>query len=424
MKNKLYLTLALIGFSLASATAQTRRMTMDEADSIAVNNNLKLKASLLDIDAAEGLWTQAKRLENPEVQLMHNVQNPENRKWMDMGYEGQTDIQVSQPIAIGGQRRNKVRQAEAALNASRATHDATALDVRHEARTTFIDLYNAQQKLKVYDKEIGSVEKIHNAYEEQSCKGNVSRMQAFRIAAMLSQLRADKAEMQLCVNELKARLSVLLNIDGTEDIEAVIDEDSAISSVAENLALLQPLTDMRNTSLLQDIIRNHPEMTQARYEEESAAHAVKAEKADALPHISLNGEWDKNGSIGHNFFAVGATVTVPLWNRNRGNIRSAKAQHERSVIERQQKEQELRTALTTHYNATLQSLKLVEEQKKHLATDLDQLMEAAEQQVMKRNITVVEFVDLYSSYRDTRFQMEDAKAMLIKSNEELKKYTR
>ena len=49
---------------------------------------------------------------------------------------------------------------------------------------------------------------------------------------------------------------------------------------------------------------------------------------------------------------------------------------------------------------------------------------AAEEQFLKRNISVVEFVDLYSSYRDTNFMMEDGKAQLFKSNGELKKYAR
>ena len=67
----------------------------------------------------------------------------------------------------------------------------------------------------------------------------------------------------------------------------------------------------------------------------------------------------------------------------------------------------------------MQNLKLVEEQKQNLSVDLDRLIEAAEQQFMKRNISVVELVDLYSSYRDTKFQMLDARAKLAKSNEEI-----
>ena len=424
MKTNRYLLSLVISLSMTSVSAQERRMTIDEVDSIAMRSSLMLKSSLLNVDAAKGQLRQSKAYENPEVQLMHNVQNPENHRWFDTSRDGQTDIQVSQPIAIGGQHRNKVKQAEAELNAIRAAHDAAELDVRCEVRTAFVELHNAQQKLNVYDKEITSAEKIYDAYKDQTDKGNVSRMQTFRIATMLSQLRSEKAELQMCVEELQMRLRLLLGIPTGEAIEAVIDEDAALRSVADNLARLLPLVSSAESGAMQSVVSSHPEIAQARYQEEGARYAVKAEKAEALPRISLNGEWDNNGSIGHNFFAVGATVTVPLWNRNRGNIRSAKVQHEQAAIERQQKENELKASVITHYRATAMALKLVESQKEQLAADLDDLLEAAEQQFLRRNISVIEFVDLYGSYRDTRFQMEDAKAQLLKSNEELKKYTR
>lgn len=416
MKDYRYLLLIIISLSCVCATAQNRMMTIEEVDSLAALRNLQLKALHQEVDAAEGQLSQARKYENPEVQVMHNIQNPINRRWFDMGYDGETDVQISQSIAIGGQYKNKVRQAKASLNASKAGYQAEMLNVRQEACITFIELYNAQQKLKVFDKEIASVEKIHQAYDEQTSKGNVSKMETFRIAAMLSQLRAEKTELQLCVNNLQSQLRLLLNLQEDTPIRACIDEESAIRSVAEQLV------GMAQT--MPSTLQKHPEMLQAKYLEESAQYAVKVEKAEALPRISLNGEWDKNGSIGHNFFAVGATVSLPLWNRNQGNIRSAKAQSAQAFIERQQRENELRASLQNHYQATLQNLKLVEDQKKHLSTDLDQLLCAAEDQFLKRNISVVEFVDLYSSFRDTHFMLEDAKAQLFKSNEEMKKYTR
>lgn len=416
-----YILFALAAMPAAAGIAQSRSMTIDEADSIAVRNNLQLRAVRLDVDAAEGQLAQARKYENPEVQLMHNVQNPENRRWFDTGREGQTDIQLAQPIAIGGQRRSRVRRAEAELNAARAGCDAAALEVRCDVRTTFIDLYNAQQKLKVYDKEIASAEKIHTVYSEQTDKGNVSRMQTFRIAAMLQQLRSEKAELLLSASGHQARLGQLLGISGTEAIEARLDEGAAIRAVEQSLAGMQPLMMQPTPELLRGMVQANPGIIQAKHQEEGARHAVRAERADALPRITLNGEWDKNGSIGHNFFAVGATLTVPLWNRNQGNIRSAKVQHVQAAIERQQKEDELLATLLAAYRAARQNQRLVEEQKQ-LSADLDSLFDAAEEQFLKRNISVVEFVDLYASYRDTKFQIEDTKAQLLKNSEELRKY--
>lgn len=58
--------------------------------------------------------------------------------------------------------------------------------------------------------------------------------------------------------------------------------------------------------------------------------------------MAVQGEYDKNGSIGHNYFAVGLSVAVPLWSRNRGNIRSAQAALEQAAIDKEQQ----RLALT------------------------------------------------------------------------------
>ena len=434
--------MVLVNFMILGVQAQGRKMTIDEVDSLAALHNLQLKTLQLEVDAAEGQLAQARKYENPEVQLMHNIQNPLNRRWFDVGYDGQTDIQISQPIAIGGQYKNKVKQARASLNATRAGYQAEKMNVRREARTAFIDLYNAQQKLKVYDKEIASVEKIHKAFDEQAAKGNVSKMETFRIAAMLNQLRGEKMELMMQENNIQKDLRLLLNLKdetgmeaGMEagmkaemkagmkaGIEAEMDENAAICGVAELLVKMQAKKFPAQSSELSSLLQNHPEIIQAKYQEESAQHAIRVEKSEALPRISLNGEWDKNGSIGHNFFAVGATVSLPLWNRNQGNIRSAKAQYAQAAIERQQRENELQASFRLHYQATLQNLNLVEEQKKQLSADIGQLLSAAEEQFLKRNISVIEFVDLYSSYRDTQFMLQDAKAQLLKSCEELKKY--
>lgn len=423
MMMKRYILLTLIALTLTAAKAQERVMTIDEVDSLVTSNNLQLKASLLEVDAARAQLQQARKYDNPELQLMHNLQNPVNRKWLDTGHDGQTDIQFSQPLAIGGQHRSRVRQAQAALNAERANHNATVTEIRFQTRTTFVDLHNVQQKLRIYAKEIASVERIHQAYSQQEGKGNVSRMQVFRIGAMLSQLRQERAGLQLDADNLQQQLILLLNLKDSSPIEAQIDAEAQIALVADHLVRLQPLADGAGAALMQSLVEQHPGMAQARYLEESAHHAVRAEKADALPRIALNGEWDKNGSIGHNFFAVGATVSLPLWNRNQGNIRAAKAQHQQAAIETEQRKRQLQTALQTHYRATVCQLRLVEDQRQ-LAADLDSLILAAEDQVMKRHISVTEFVDLYSSFRETLFQQEDARAQLIKSNEELKKYTR
>lgn len=419
--NRLFLWVA-IDVCVLTAHAQTRKISIDEIDSLVARRNLQLQAARIDVSDAEGQLQQAKKYANPELQVMHNVQNPINKKWFDFGYDGETDVQISQPIAIGGQHKNKVRQAQAMLNANKAAVNVAFTDAVYNARIAFADLYGVQQKLKVYDKEIASVEKILQAYKQLSSKGNESRIHTLRIATMLNELCSEKTEMQAAENDYQQQLHILLNIKGETPIETQMDEDAIVNKVIDNSLKLRPFVAHSDSTLLQHAIINHPELKQLAYQKESALYAVKAEKADALPHITLNGEWDKNGSIGHNFFAVGATVALPLWNRNQGNIRSAKAQYEKADIEQKQKESELTASFLATYNSLLNNLKLIETQKANIASELDNLIDAAEEQFMKRNISVIEFVDMYSSYRNSKFQMLDAKTQLIKQNEELNRF--
>lgn len=419
--NRLFLWVA-IDMCVLTAHAQTRKISIDEIDSLVARRNLQLQAARMDVSDAEGQLQQAKKYANPELQVMHNVQNPINKKWFDFGYDGETDVQISQPIAIGGQHRNKVKQAQAMLNAYKAAFDVALLDAVYNARITFVDLYGTQQKLKVYDKEIASVEKILHAYKLLSSKGNESKMSTLRIAAMLNELRSEKTEMQATENNYQQQLHVLLNIKGEKPIETQMEDDAIISTVIDTSLKLRPFVTQSDSTLFYSIIDKYPEMVQLTHLKECAWYALKQERAEALPHITLNGEWDKNGSIGHNFFAVGATLTLPLWNRNQGNIRSARALYSKVGIEQKQKESELTEAFLSTYNSMLNNLKLVEEQRIDIVSEVDNMMDATEEQFMKRNISLMEFVDMYSSYRNTKFQVLDAKIQLVKQNEELNRF--
>ena len=256
-----YFLFIIVNMSFLMASAQGRLMTIAEVDSIVAQHNLQLEVSRLEMDAAEGQFVQARKRENPEVQMMHNVQNPMNCRWVDMGYDGQIDVKLSQPIAIGGQYKNKVWQACATLNATKVAREAEVQNVRHEARVAFIDLYYTQQKFKVYDKEMASVvEKISTACGKQAEKGNVSKMEAFRVAAMLSQLRAERAELQVGAEELQSQLRLLLNLQDSEPIVALLDEDGAMDMVRSSFARLQPTVLLSDPALLQSVVQSHPEM--------------------------------------------------------------------------------------------------------------------------------------------------------------------
>lgn len=410
MKIRFWLML-LVAWVCCDGT-RAERLSFSEADSLLVMRNPALRSARLDVSAAEGLLEQSRRYDNPTVSVMYNVQNPTNRRWFDGGHDGEVDVQVSQPFAIGGQHAEQVKQNAALLKASHSQLLVTQRDLRTEVHTAMVDLYYQQRQAKVYDEEISSAEKILAAYREQSERGNIAAMETQRIATMVYQLRKSRADLLLEASALEVQLRQLLGIPGNEPLTVDIDEQTAIANASGLYLALQ--TGQRAA------LDTLPEMQLLSHQTEAAQHALRWQQSQSLPQMAVQGEYDKNGSIGHNYFAVGLSVAVPLWNRNRGNIRSAQAAVEQANIDKERQQLALMQQRQSDLDIVGQYLKQLAEPSPTLDSDLGQMLHAAEQQFMSRHISLVEFVDLYGNYRDTMLARLDAKNKMLQAAERLK----
>lgn len=393
--------------------AQAQRLSLRQADSLLVVRSHDLQSARWDVAAAEGQLAQARRYDNPTVSMMYNVRNPNNRRWFDAGYDGEVDVQVSQPFAIGGQHAEQVRQQTALLQAAHSQLQVTTRDLRTQVHTALIDLYYQQRQAETYDTEIVSAEKILAAYREQSDKGNIAAIETQRIATMVYQLRKSRADLLLAVSDLQSQLRLALGIPGTAPLVPDLDEKKAVAEASRVYLALHGSDTTAQTDTL-------PELRTLASQAEAARHALKWQRSQALPQMSVQGEYDKNGSIGHNYFAVGLSVTLPLWNHNRGNIRSAEAAAEQALLAADRQ----RLALTQQRQADLdivgQYLRQLRQPSPSLDTDMDAMLRSTEQQFMSRHITLVEFVDLYANYRDTMLARLDAKNKMLQAAERLK----
>ena len=389
---------------------QARQLSFSQADSLLVLRSHALKAARLDVTAAESQLAQSR---NPTMSVMYNVRNPNNHRWLDSGSTGEVDVQVSQPFAIGGQHAEQVRQSTALLKASTSQQTVIHRDLRTEVHTAMIDLYYQQQQAKVYDEEIASAEKVLAAYREQSDKGNIATMETQRIATMVYQLRKSRADLLLAASALAAQLRQLLVLPADEPLTIELDEDASIGTASALSLALQ--SDKASAA-----VDNLPEMQQMTHQTEAARHALRWQHSQSLPQIALQGEYDKNGNIGHNFFAVGLSVAVPLWNRNRGNIRSSQAAVDQAVVASDRQRLALLQQRRADLDIVRMYLKQLNEPTSELDTQLGQMLNAAEQQFMNRHITLIEFVDLYANYRDTMLARLDAKSQMLQAAERLK----
>ena len=167
-----------------------------------------------------------------------------------------------------------MKQAKAALDACMAEYESEKLDVKSNVHNIFIDLYYTQQKLKVYDKEIASLEKIYHAYEQQSEKGNVSKMQLFRISAMISELCAEQASLMMTRADLQKELNLHINMSEDSQIVVEMDEEDMLRYVTNTLAKLTPFVTHQDKNSLSALLKQHPVMAQMAYQQKKLAALV------------------------------------------------------------------------------------------------------------------------------------------------------
>lgn len=146
---------------------------------------------------------------------------------------------------------------------------------------------------------------------------------------------------------------------------------------------------------------------------QAAEHDLKLQKANALPRLSMKAEYDKNGNICHNFFGIGATLTLPLLDRNQGNIKQSKVECERIQIEAEIAQRQADAEIRLRYGNLMRQQSLLEEAQGMSLADWSP--ETAEKQLLNRNISILEFIDLYDAWRETQLLIIEARNRLMQA---------
>lgn len=409
----------LIVFVLVSNIAQRAQaqtvgsnpisITLENAEQTMRQQHLQLRLKEGDVKKAESELKQSRLWENPQVSFQHNVYNPITKKYFDTGHEGETDIQIEQPIAIGGQHNAKVRKQKALAESQHAQLKDAERELIGQLDALMFDLYFTQLKQTIYNKEIASTEKILNAYRQQMKKGNIPAIEVQRIEAMRFGLLQEQNELIITEQDMQRQLRLMLNDDNESYYKPLINEK----------AIKEQINYMYDNNEVLLMASTRPDIVSLRHEIKASEHEVKLQKAQALPQLSITGEWDKNGSICHNFFGIGFSVTIPLLNRNQGSIKSAKAELLQSQLSLEMKQLETKAEINKLTRQILTNHRLSDEADKSIGNNADNIINETEQQFLKHNISLLEFIDIYEAYKDAYLARIDAHNNLMQSAVEL-----
>jgi len=140
------------------------------------------------------------------------------------------------------------------------------------------------------------------------------------------------------------------------------------------------------------------EMLQVKYQQQNLAY----QKSLAIPDVTLGPNFDKNSNYTPNYFGLGISLPLPAFNRNQGNIRSARWQVKEEETNLQQAELELQNSVVSAYNKLKFTFNLSSSLHQSFYKDYSDLYSNVLKSFKDRQISMVEFIDYFDAYKEAR----------------------
>ena len=401
------LFLLLAGKMCAQQVAGT--LTLKEAEQRFLERNLSLIAERYNIDMAQAQVLQAKLFENPVISLEQNVYNRLNGKYFDFGKEGEAVVEIEQVIHLAGQRNKQVRLEKINKEIAEYQFEEVMRTLRQELNEKFVEVYFLSKSIAIYEKEVNSLQVLLGGMKIQQEKGNISFMEISRLESMLFSLKKEKNERESDLLTTRGELNLLLNLPEDTQVQLSLDEE-----------VLQQL-DLSQLSFadLKAIINERPDQKIARSTVNASRANLKLQKSMAFPEFSVKGNYDRVGNFINDYFAIGVSLSVPIFNRNQGNIKSAKIDIMQNGKEEEYAIEKARMELYAAYSQLQKAVELYRSSNDELEHNFGRLIEGVNANFRKRNISMLEFIDYYQSYKETCLQLYELKKDVFLAMENL-----
>lgn len=386
-----------------------QRVTLREAEQCFMTNNLQLLAAHYEISKADAAIIQSRLFENPVISFEQNVYNRLNGRYFDFGKDGQTAVELEQLIYIAGQYNNRIKLEKANKEIAQYQFEEVVRTLRSELKKDFIRLFYAIQSQQIYETEISSLAKVIETVGQQQEKGNISLLERTRLEALLLSLQKDKNELSGQIIDLQAAVKLLMGIPADQPLVPSLNESFLPSVDLKRI----PFSD------LLEFMQVRPDIKLAEARIQTSVANQKLQKSLAFPEVSIKGTYDKAGNFINNYWAIGVNVSIPIFNRNQGNIKAARFAVEQSHKQEEQARREAENELFSTYSRLDKALELYKKTNWELTDRLSEIIRGVNQNFLKRNISLLEFIDYYNSYKEIYLQMNQIKQDLFLAVEDI-----
>lgn len=289
----------------------------DTAVRVALLNNRALRAQLRELGVARGRLIQARQVANPTFEA---ESLPERNTAFEFRVEYDLTSLVLAPL--------RARAAAADLEAARLDVAGDVVQLGYAVRSAFYTLQAAEQRLAIAQRALDAFAASRDAAAALLEAGSISALDASSQIAAFERARVMVAQLELEVADQREAMQRLLGLHGRDTTWQIRGD---LSKVPDEL----PPSDGPETKVVQASL----ELASMRSRLEAISRRTRLSRTQGwLPEIdvdmhALYGDPESGARSGPPRFGAGVSLSVPLFNQQRGTTRAHEAEFD-ALMER------------------------------------------------------------------------------------------
>jgi cobalt-zinc-cadmium efflux system outer membrane protein len=269
-------------------------------------------------------------------------------------------------------------------------------NLKYQLHASFYNIYYIEKKLQIFNTEVPLLQKILAGYEAMYPRGFVALKEVVRLKALLFALETDKLELSQQLNENEDNFRLMIGEKNHRYIKPL-----------PNLAYLDSINPgkYKVADLIDTAQHNRLDLLIYKVQDQYAHTDLSYQKSLGIPNPTLIAGWDHNGSFVTNYNYLGLSFDLPFWNQNRGNIKAAEARVNENKINYDYHTLEVNSQVEQSYRKAIEIESLYRNTDSNYGADFTKIITGTTESFLKHQIGLLEFVDLYESYKDSQTQL-------------------
>ena len=364
----------------ASPAIPTLRLTLDEAVSLFLRQNLDLLMAKYGVESSKGRQVTARLFPNP-VASMGLISSPVQGR--TLGNSGQITSQIQQLFELAGKRGYRIESTAFGTQSVEASFEDVVRQLGFLVKDGYYRIQLARRRLALAEENRDRFSRILEVNTIRFKKGYIAEVDLIRIRLQFIDFHS-------------------------QVIQAIQEAESARSDLRQLLRLspvtqLELMTELDYKRLDPDILRLRSIASETRPDVRAKRHAFSQREAELrlarayrIPDVTVGAGYAVQGANGpdnSNQMAFSLGVPLPLFNRNQGGIMEAEAALRTADADLGKTLNQVENQVDVAYRNLIESRRLVEAYLGGVLDDARSTFTIAERAYERGGVTLIDLLD-------------------------------